>query len=153
MDGRVFRIASVIIVAAAAALFVCTRNPQADGIDSSQSLVCQVANSFQCWSGRDCKLFNPESVGLPLRFIIDFKAKQVQPSADSMVRRRSVIRRQQDLENKIVIQGAEDPVEGVKDGIAWSATISRDNGDFVIAAAGENVGYVVYGACAASVNP
>ena len=51
------------------------------------------------------------------------------------------------LDNKLFLQGADDGVEGVRDGLAWSMSISQDSGRMVITAAGGNEAFVVFGAC------
>ena len=63
---------------------------------------------------------DPDTVGLPKNFLIDFKA---------------------------VIQGVDEGVEGVEDGLAWSLTISKKDGSAVLSASGNGVAYVVFGAC------
>ena len=91
--------------------------------------------------------FNPESVGLPRKFIIDFNSKIIKPTKDSVVRRRSKIKHIKHIENKVILQGVNDGVEGVNDGIGWSMSISKKTGKFVITASGDKVGYIVFGIC------
>ena len=95
------------------------------------------------------KPFNPESVGLAKKFVIDFKQGIVRPTADSYVHRRSRIQKIAYVENKIILLGAHDGIEGVDDGVGWAAAISRDTGRFTISAAGQGVGYIVFGVCTA----
>ena len=45
------------------------------------------------------------------------------------------------------MQGVDEGVEGVDDGLAWSLTISKKNGNAVLSAAGDGVSYVVFGIC------
>ena len=91
--------------------------------------------------------FDPESVGLPRKFIIDFNSKIIKPTKDSVVRRRSKIKHIKHIENKVILQGVNDGVEGVNDGIGWSMSISKKTGKFVITASGDKVGYIVFGIC------
>ena len=91
--------------------------------------------------------FNPESVGLPRKFIIDFNSKMISPTKESVVRKRSKIERIKHIENKVILQGVNDGVEGVNDGIGWSMSISKKTGKFVITASGDKVGYIVFGIC------
>lgn len=91
--------------------------------------------------------FDPESVGLPRKFIIDFNSMIIKPTKDSIVRRSSKIDRITHIENKVILQGVNDGVEGVNDGIGWSISISKETGKFVITASGDNVGYIVFGSC------
>ena len=59
----------------------------------------------------------------------------------------SKIRKIAHVENKIILLGAEDGVEGVDDGVGWAMAISRDTGRFTVSAAGQGVGYIVFGVC------
>jgi hypothetical protein len=90
---------------------------------------------------------DPDTVGLPKRFLIDFKARVIHPSNDSMVRRKISIDSVAVVENKTVLQGVDEGIEGVEDGLAWSLTISQKDGRAVLAASGNGMAYVVFGAC------
>ncbi len=90
---------------------------------------------------------NPDSVGLPQDFVIDFENKIIRPSKDSLVRKTSRIERIVHIENKLILQGVEDGVENVDDGLAWSIVISKKTGTVVLSAAGDGIGYVVFGRC------
>lgn len=90
---------------------------------------------------------DPDTVGLPKKFLIDFKAKVLRPSNDSLVRRQISIHSVAVVENKTVIQGVDEGVEGVEDGLAWSLTISKKDGSAVLSASGNGVAYVVFGVC------
>lgn len=90
---------------------------------------------------------DPDTVGLPRKFLIDFNAKVLRPSNDSLVRRTISINRVAFVENMTVIQGVDEGVEGVEDGLAWSLTISKKNGSALLSASGNGVAYVVFGVC------
>lgn len=90
---------------------------------------------------------DPDSIGLPKKFLIDFKSKVLHPSKDSLVRTTISFKTVAHLENKIYIQGVYEGVEGVDDGLAWSLTISKKNGKAVLSASGDGIAYVVFGSC------
>jgi hypothetical protein len=90
---------------------------------------------------------DPDAVGLPRKFIIDFKEKILLPSKDSIVRKTSKIDLVRHIENKLILQGVNEGVENVNDGIAWSITISKKTGRVVLSASGDGFAYVVFGAC------
>jgi hypothetical protein len=90
---------------------------------------------------------DPDTVGLPRNFFIDFKEKKLRPSKDSLVRKTSNIYRIAHIENKLILQGIEEGVENVDDGLAWSITISKKTGRVVLSASGDGVAYVVFGTC------
>ena len=90
---------------------------------------------------------DPDVVGLPKKFLIDFNAKVLRPSNDSMVRRQISIKSVEHVEKQTVLQGVDEGVEGVEDGLAWSLTISEKDGSAVLSASGNSVAYVVFGVC------
>jgi hypothetical protein len=90
---------------------------------------------------------DPDAVGLPRNFFIDFKEKILRPSKDSLVRKTGKIHRVEHIENKLVLQGINEGVENVDDGLAWSITISKKTGKVVLSASGDGVAYVVFGTC------
>ena len=90
---------------------------------------------------------DPDAVGLPRNFFIDFKEKKLRPSKDSLVRKTSNIYRVEQIENKLILQGIDEGVENIDDGLAWSITISKKTGKVVLSASGDGVAYVVFGTC------
>ena len=90
---------------------------------------------------------DPDAVGLPRNFFIDFKEKILRPSKDSLVRKSSKINRVEHIENKLILQGIDEGVESVDDGLAWSITISKKTGKVVLSASGDGVAYVVFATC------
>ncbi|MBW2518468.1 MAG: hypothetical protein JRE88_16920 [Deltaproteobacteria bacterium] len=90
---------------------------------------------------------DPDTVGLPRNFFIDFKEKKLRPSKDSLVRKTSRIDRVAHIENKLILQGVDEGVESVDDGLAWSITISKKTGKAVLSASGDGVAYVVFATC------
>jgi hypothetical protein len=139
------RIASLLVIGF---VLLGSVNPvAAGGLEASKSLLCQSDDGREYHTGGRIKPFNPESVGLAKKFVIDFKQGIVRPTADSYVHRRSRIQKIAYVENMIILLGAEDGIEGVDDGVGWAAAISRDTGRFTISAAGQGVGYIVFGVC------
>ena len=100
-------------------------------------------NQFKIIDGVD-----PDTVGLPKKFLLDFNAKTLRPSKDSLIRRTIEFKSIEHIENKIVIQGVDERVDGVDDALAWSLVISKKNGKAVLSASGDGVAYVVFGVCA-----
>ena len=122
---------------------------RAGDFDGGQALLCRAAQGHEWHVGGNDKAFNPESVGLPHTFVIDFKNKRIRPTRESVVRKRTKIMGLGHVEDKLMLQGMDEGVEGVIDGIGWSMSLSSVNGAFVISAAGDRVGYVVFGSCVA----
>jgi hypothetical protein len=90
---------------------------------------------------------DPDTVGLPKKFLIDFNARMLFPSSDSLVRRKISFKSIEHVEKQTVLQGVDEGLEGVDDGLAWSLTISKKDGKAVLSASGDGLAYVVFGTC------
>lgn len=128
-------------------LFVITAAGHAEGLDGVEPLSCVADKGIEYRNPGSPKDFDPESVGLPATFILNFKNGKIEPTKDSLVRRTTKIYQSKYIEDKLILQGADEGVEGVVDGIGWSMAISKDTGEFVISASGRSVGYIVFGTC------
>jgi len=91
--------------------------------------------------------FDPNTAGLPKKILIDFDSKMLRPSKDSLVRKTITFKSLEHIESKMVMQGVDEGVDGVDDGLAWSMTISKKNGNAIHSASGDGVAYVLFGVC------
>lgn len=131
------------------AMMVMWHGPPANAgdFDGSKDLQCNTTDGVQYHQNGGHQPFHPESVGLPQIFIIDFKQNVIRPTRQSVIRKRSKIKRIERVEDKIMLQGAEDGMEGVQDGVGWTMALVQDSGRFVITASGGDLGYIVFGRC------
>jgi len=130
-------------------LFIIPFSAFAGDFDGSKPLAGSVDKILEIYPSRISNDADPDTVGLPQNFFIDFEKKIVRPSKDSLIRRTSKIKRVEHIENKLILQGVEDGVENVDDGLAWSIAISKKTGKVVLSASGDGVAYVVFGTCTA----
>ena len=128
-------------------LFIIPLPTFAGDFDGSKPLSGSVSKIMEINPSRVINDVEPETVGLPRKFLIDFDEKKVRPSKDSLVRRTSQIKSVEHIENKLILQGVEEGVENVDDGLAWSMAISKKSGMVVLSASGDGVAYVVFGTC------
>ena len=119
----------------------------AGDFDGSKLVVGSVEKVLEIRQFKFSDDVDPDTVGLPRRFFIDIEQKRVLPSKESMVRRISSITHVEHIENKLILQGVEEGVENVDDGLAWSIAISKKTGKVVLSASGNGVAYVVFGTC------
>lgn len=116
--------------------------------DGSQALVCAVQYVSQCDAGTDCVNVMPESVNLPDLFIVDVPEKVLRPIPESGMERTTPIERSEILDGKLILQGADDGIEDVRDGLGWTLAIDEQTGKLVFSAAGDGFAMIVFGACA-----
>jgi hypothetical protein len=119
----------------------------AGDFDGKKPLLCATIKTIECGDAGDCQQGGAESINVPQFFTIDFKKKSIsgiRPSGEAL---NSKIERMEHVDGKLILQGAEDGVEGVRDGVGWSMAIAEDTGKMVLTASGDQVGFVVFGAC------
>ena len=115
--------------------------------DGSKPLLFSVISVLECTLEEGCAQVTAESISLPQFLKIDFKNKRVSPAMEVHEKRGSEIKRMERIEGKLMLQGAEDGVEGVRDGLGWTLAISEETGRAILTASGEEVALVVFGAC------
>jgi hypothetical protein len=118
----------------------------AGDFDGTQPLVCTVTDFTECIMGEGCVEIDPEAVNLPRIFWIDVKNK-IMKDAKEGEGRKSPIQSVQQIDNKLMIQGAEQGYEDIQDGFGWSIAIMQDTGRMVFTASGDLVGNVAFGVC------
>jgi len=117
--------------------------------DGSKSLLCSFATITECDAGAECFSETNENVDAPDFVKLDFKKKQVVAISAGVETAPDDIDNVINLANYIVVQGVQGGAEGTANSFAWSATINHESGKLTLAAAGENAGFVVFGACMA----
>ena len=83
------------------------------------------------------------------RFLwMDFKKKTIDSTEHSEADLSTTIERMEHVDGKLILQGAEDALEDVRDGVGWTIAISEETGEMVLTASGDEVGFVVFCSCA-----
>ena len=113
--------------------------------DGSEPLMCSFGQVIECDAGSSCRAVTNESVDAPDFVKLDFRRNQLvsvtageESSADDM----SVV----DTTTFLVVQGVQGVDESVST-LGWSLSIDQASGQIVAAGAGENAGFVIFGAC------
>lgn len=121
----------------------------ADDFDGSKPLSGTVIKIIEIRRFKITDNVDPDTVGLPRKFQIDFTKKLLRPSKDSLVRKTARIKSIEHIENKLILQGIDEGVAGADDALAWSIAISKKTGAAVLTASGDGVAFVVFGLCIA----
>lgn len=135
------------ITVLAVCIFSLPLTSRAGTFDGSQNLLCAPQLAIECGPDGNCQQAMAANVNLPNFFMIDFSAKELSAVTESENKRTSKIKSMEFLDGKLFLQGADDGVENVRDGLAWSMSVSQDTGRLVISASGGNEAFVVFGAC------
>jgi hypothetical protein len=118
-------------------------------VDGSEAVICAVAEITECVPDEACQRVKAREAGIPRFLRIDFAGKRItrtKPSGEDIT---SQIKRREVVDGRVILQGAEDGVEGVRDGIGWSLSIDEASGDMVLTGSGADVAFVIFGACTA----
>lgn len=119
----------------------------AGDFDGSKELICSIMDIVECVPGGKCQQVTAEEVGIPHFLKINFKSKKITATHTGGSKRSTDIENLEKIDGKVIIQGAEDGAEGVRDGVGWSLAIANETGKMVLSASGDDVGFVVFGAC------
>ncbi len=115
--------------------------------DGSEPLICAAVDIMECIPGGGCERVSAQSVGAPRFFRINFAEGQITRTRPEGEEITSPIERTEEVDGKLILQGAEDGIEGERDGIGWSLSIDQSSGDMVLTGSGDEVAFVIFGAC------
>jgi hypothetical protein len=119
----------------------------AASFDGSEPLLCAATTVNECLPIEGCTQVVPQAVAAPNFIRFDFSANTLMTTDAAGSERKSTIKRSETVDGKLILQGAEDGVEGVRDGMGWTIAISQDSGRMVVTAAGDDVAITIFGAC------
>lgn len=106
--------------------------------DGSMPLLCATMTVQECEDTGECQRRTATSVGLPPFIVIDVDKKLIHaPDQDG---RTSPLKHFEHLDGRLVLYGGEE-------GRGWSMVIQEDTGTMSAAVVGDQVGFVVFGAC------
>ena len=115
--------------------------------DGTKVLICSISEVVECGPDGKCQQPTTADIGMPDFFKIDFGAKTISAAHASEDKRTTPIENLEKIDGKVIIQGAEDGLEGVRDGVGWSLAVAEESGKMVLTASGDEVGFVLFGAC------
>ena len=113
--------------------------------DGSVPLLCSLMSAYECYEDVGCIPASVPDLNLPRFLKIDVAQKKVTGVREGA--RTTVIQSVREVDSKLILQGAEDAVENVRDGLGWTAAIMEDSGNLILTGSGDDVGFTVFGAC------
>ena len=119
---------------------------EAGDFDGTRPLLVSVIRAVECVPDGTCREVPLASVELPQFLKIDFTKKTIRPADADDETPDTVIERQEVVDGKLILQGAEDGYEKMRDGLGWTMAISEATGQVVLTASGDQVAFVVFGA-------
>ena len=116
-------------------------------VDGSKPAICATVEIMDCVPHEGCQRVSAREAGIPRFLRIDFAGNEITRTEATGDEVTSAIERSEEVDGRLILQGAEDGVEGVPDGIGWSLSIDKTSGDMVLTGSGVDVGFVIFGAC------
>ena len=113
--------------------------------DGSQPLLCALMKAMTCTQTDGCAEFSAEDLNVQQFVAVDFYKKEMRGVVNT--ERKSKIERMEVVDSKLILQGAEDAIEDVRDGVGWTMAIMEDTGKAILTAAGDDAAFVLFGAC------
>lgn len=137
MNFRLIMTAGLMIAAAGSV--------SAAQVSGKDPVMCGLFEVQECLAERGCERVKPHEVNLRTRFLeVDFKKRMVRAKGTE---RSSKVDKVYEVGNKLVLAGAAPGDAAGEDGVGFSMTITKDNGHMVMAVTGDEVSFVVFGAC------
>jgi len=111
-------------------------------IDGKSALICAVNNVTACPDSGRCLQGQARAFDMPEFIAVDFAGKEVRTTKGSGDKAVSPIKNQEMSRNQILLQGVEN-------GHGWTMAIDTVHGRMTTSATGEDVSYILFGACIA----
>ena len=129
--------------------FICMMHipGSAGDFDGSKELMCTCMRVIECGPDGNCVEVSAEEVGIPVFLRINFEQKTISAPQWGKNQTPSRIENLERIDGKLILQGAEDGFKKIKDGVGWSIAISEETGKMVMTGSGDQVAFVVFGAC------
>ena len=108
--------------------------------ENLKPMVCAAIETYDCGFGEDCARGSASDVNLPIFLGIDFEKKMITGTMDDGSVRTTEIQRMEQLAGGIIIQG-------VQDGLGFSLSYNMSTKKITGAVSGDQVGFVIFGAC------
>jgi hypothetical protein len=124
-----------------AALMITSASLFAADFDGSKPILCASLDILECVDGRDCEMVAADDVDAPQFISIDLKHDKIQMDRSGQPRHPQ-LRNRENLNNRLVLQGV-----GAETGLGWTFSVDQDTGKFVLSASGDEVAFIIFGAC------
>ncbi len=119
----------------------------AGDFDGSGTLLFASQEVHECSAKKGCKEREAADINLPSFFIINFEKKTITAPPESERKDVTKIKRIENKDGVLYVQGAEDGYEGAEDGVGWTLAIEEDSGKGVLTGSMPGAAIVVFGVC------
>jgi hypothetical protein len=110
--------------------------------DGSSNLICAATDVVGCVDGSACLQGQARAFELPEFMAIDFQQNVVRATSESGRKEVSPIKNKEQTGTQLILQGIEN-------GHGWSIAVDQNTGRMTTLASGEDLGFIIFGACTA----
>jgi hypothetical protein len=122
-------------------LMIVSSSLMAADFDGSKPILCASLDVLECVDGRDCEMVAAESVDAPQFIKIDLKHRELQLDRSGKPE-STQLRNRENLNGRLILQGV-----GTETGLGWTFSVDEETGRFVATSAGDEVAFIIFGAC------
>lgn len=108
--------------------------------EGTQPFSCSPSEVVSCTPGGGCEKETAETINLPPLLTFDVAQKKITGTRPSGEPLATTIDNVRQIEDDLALQG-------VQGRIAWTVTVGRSSGEMTLAAMGDGIGYIAFGAC------
>ena len=128
-------------------LFITSPTAYAEDFDGSRDLICACRLVIQCGPDGECIEVMAEDIGIPDFLRIHFKERTISAPQWGENQPSSQIENLEHIDGKLILQGAENGMKDIRDGLGWSMAISEATGKMVLTGSSDPAAFVIFGAC------
>jgi len=122
-------------------LMIASASLLAADFDGTKPMLCASLDVLECVDGRSCEAVAADAVDAPQFITVDLKNNTLK--LDSSGRPQSAeLRNRENLNGRLVVQGV-----GAETGLGWTFSVDQETGRFVVSASGDEVAFIIFGAC------
>ena len=132
------------VVLPVGAIAMALAGTSAEAIETNDPFLCAVTQVYECVDGRGCEAVLPEDVRAPTFLWVDVRKNALWVDKE---RPPSKISQVTTIEDRLILQGAEDGNPDQPDGTGWTLSIENATGRFTAAAALKQASIALFGAC------
>ena len=130
----------IAFVVLAVIAYIHPLSARAADFDGSRNLICASIETAGCVAGEKCLQGSAEMIGVPQFVKVNFKSNQIDAKRLNGEKITAKIITKTRDKGQMILQG-------VNNNRSWSLVISEKSGKMSLTASGDQVVYVVFGAC------
>ncbi len=112
----------------------------AEDFDGTKPLICASVDTLSCEPGVACESATADELNVPQFFRVNFDNKTISATRPDGEERLTEMQSMELCEGELVLQGKQG-------GLGWSAAITQGTGKLSLSAVGDQVAFVIFGAC------